>query len=76
MITMKAAIPIAHNATLGDLRRGLVAIPDRAQIDVYVSKGDRPWESDSAELRATWTNETTDDITDCACQANDHKETP
>lgn len=54
-IEKSASVPIGGNA--GALKKFLDAVPDYAAIRFVVSRGDRPWESDSLSVTANWSEE-------------------
>jgi len=52
------SVNVAMNGKLvGDLKQVLDKVPNHARINVYVSKGDRPWESDTVEITLKWDEE-------------------
>ena len=56
MTNMSAKIRVPRGMTLSELELKIdeANIPDSAQVEVYVTKGDRPWESDDTQLHFRW----------------------
>lgn len=49
--------PGRTDQTVASLRALLQGVPDDATWEAHVTKGDRPWESDSTTVTVTWTEE-------------------
>jgi hypothetical protein len=57
MATINAGIPIPHGMTAGELIRELSGFPSEATVDLYISQGDRPWESGTKSIKLQWITE-------------------
>lgn len=53
-MSVSADIEIKHGMTKGELIKMIEEVPDGATVSVYISRGDRPWESDTHELQFSW----------------------
>ena len=51
------SIPLPYGTTLGRLLQTVKNVPDEATVTVRVSKGDRPYESDTTFIEFNWTEE-------------------
>jgi hypothetical protein len=52
--TVTDEVQVVGTMTASDLRGWLDGLPDEARVSVSVTAGDRPWESETTYLRATF----------------------
>lgn len=50
-------VTLGVNTTVAELKTWLNTIPPQAKVSVDISKGDRPYGSDTTTMEATWSSE-------------------
>lgn len=55
--TQTVSVDIRYGTTAQEIKDALAGVPGNAEVDVYTSEGDRPWESPTSEIKFSWTEQ-------------------